>query len=87
MSKTLIIDNVADNFKLQPDNGINIKNFEGEDMDVELIELIDDLKNIVKFEIDVRDALPKIREKMQQRNLIDITASTSGEPCSNNPII
>ena len=67
LTKTLIIDNVADNFKLQKENGIHIKNFEGDENDNEFLEISEDLKNIVKFEIDVRDALPKIREKMNQR--------------------
>ncbi len=68
LSKTLIIDNVADNFKFQPNNGIHIKNFEGDENDMEFFELSEDLKNIVRFDIDVRDALPKIREKMIIRN-------------------
>lgn len=48
-------------------NGLNIKNFEGDENDIELIELTEDLKNIVRLEVDVRDALPKIREKMTAR--------------------
>ncbi len=59
---------MADNFKLQVDNGIHIKNFEGDENDVEFFEIAEDLKNIVKFDLDVRDAIPKIREKMIIRN-------------------
>lgn len=74
LTRTLIIDNVADNFKLQQDHGLNIKNFEGDENDVELLELAEDLKNIVRMEVDVRDALPKIREKMLMRyNQTEIT--------------
>ena len=63
-----IIDNVADNFQLQIENGLNIKNFEGDENDVELQELAEDLKLIVTLGVeDVRDVLGKIREKMVMR--------------------
>jgi CTD small phosphatase-like protein 2 len=43
ISRILIIDNVADNFDLQRDNGLNIKNFLGDENDNELIHLSEDL--------------------------------------------
>jgi CTD small phosphatase-like protein 2 len=49
MSKTIIIDNVEENFQLQKDNGLNIKNFMGDDTDNELNELLLDLMSKVKF--------------------------------------
>jgi hypothetical protein len=52
---------------LQHNHGLNIKNFEGDENDLELFELTEDLKNIVRMEVDVRDALPKVREKMLAR--------------------
>jgi hypothetical protein len=78
LSRTLIIDNVADNFKLQIDNGIHIKNFEGDENDIEFFELSEDLKNIVRFDLDVRDAIPKIREKMLIRNNDNISMTPDG---------
>ena len=85
LSKTLIIDNVADNFKFQPNNGIHIKNFEGDENDMEFFELSEDLKNIVRFDIDVRDALPKIREKMIVRNNTILEEAHNGNEHENTP--
>ena len=65
----IIIDNVAENFKLQKENGINIKNFEGDEDDTELLDLIPDLKFLVENKIDdVRKILPEIIQKMNERN-------------------
>lgn len=41
--KIIIIDNVKENFQWQPENGLNIKNFEGEESDNEFNLLKDDL--------------------------------------------
>jgi len=50
LKKTIIIDNVSDNFQLQKENGIRISNFEGSENDYELhimrIELLNIAKNI-----------------------------------------
>ena len=55
--------------KLQKENGINIKNFEGEEDDTELYDLIPDLKNLVEDKVyDVRKVLPEIINKMNKRN-------------------
>ena len=65
----IIIDNVAENYKLQKENGINIKNFEGDEDDTELYDLIPDLKQLVDNKVgDVRSVLPHIIEKMDKRN-------------------
>ena len=40
LSKMLIIDNVKDNFQLQPDNGLHIKDFYDDVNDSELIEIL-----------------------------------------------
>ena len=65
----IIIDNVAENYRLQKENGINIKNFEGDEDDTELIDLINDLKNIVENNVDdIRKGLPEIILKMNLRN-------------------
>lgn len=69
LDKILIIDNVAENYKLQKENGINIKNFEGDEEDTELLDLIPDLKDLVINKIDdVRIKLPEIIEKMNNRD-------------------
>lgn len=69
MEKMIIIDNVAENYKLQKENGINIKNFEGDEDDTELIDLLEDLKDIVLNKVDdVRKSLPYIINKMNQRS-------------------
>ncbi len=69
LTKTIIIDNVAENFQLQSSNGIHIKNFEGDENDTELIDLTLDLITMPKLKIDdVRRFLPKIRHAMILRN-------------------
>lgn len=65
----IIIDNVAENYKLQKENGINIKNFEGDEEDTELLDLIPDLIDIVINKVeDIRNKLPEVISKMNQRN-------------------
>ncbi len=68
ISKMIIIDNIEENYNLQPDNGLNISDFEGDENDNELIFLLEDLMEIVqKKGIDVRTKLPEVRKKMQRR--------------------
>ena len=68
MSKIIIIDNIEDNYLLQKENGLNISDFEGNENDNELQYLLDDLLEVVTQKgLDVREKLPKIRKKMQQR--------------------
>ena len=54
LKKTCIVDNVEDNFQLQPSNGLNIKNFEGEEDDNELEYLVEKLKGIVITKNEVK---------------------------------
>jgi hypothetical protein len=69
MEKILIIDNVSENFQLQPHNGVHIKNFEGDENDTELIDITLDLITITKMKIDdVKKYIPKIRQGMIFRN-------------------
>ena len=64
----IIIDNIEDNYQLQPRNGLNICDFEGDENDSELNYLLEDLLCVVKNKnLDVRDYLPEIRKKMQMR--------------------
>lgn len=68
LSKTIIVDNVAENFQLQPDNGIFIKSWFDDKNDTALSELAPLLKQIVKKNVpDVRDALRKFRDQMLEQ--------------------
>ena len=68
MSKVIIIDNIEDNYKFQPKNGLNISDFEGDENDTELNYLLEDLISLVKNkDLDVREYLPEIRKKMKMR--------------------
>ena len=68
MSKVIIIDNIEDNYQLQPRNGLNISDFEGDENDSELNYLLEDLLKVVRNKgVDVREFLPEIRKKMQMR--------------------
>ena len=68
LSKTIIVDNVAENFQLQPDNGIFIKSWFDDMNDTALYELAPLLKQIVKKQVpDVRDALRKFRDQMLEQ--------------------
>ncbi len=65
LSKTLIVDNVAENFQLQPDNGVFIRTWIDDPSDNALDELAPLLKEIViKGVKDVRDALKVFRNQM-----------------------
>lgn len=58
LSKCIIIDNIASNFKLQPRNGIAISTWIGELEDISLLNLIPVLKKLaVEGVSDVRDGL------------------------------
>ena len=59
MNKTIIVDNVAENFSLQPDNGIFIKSWFDDMSDTALLELAPLLKRKWLFETlpDVTDIL------------------------------
>ena len=71
ISKVIIVDNIEENFSLQPDNGLNICDFEGDENDNELNFLLYDLLDIVKINgLDVRKKLPEVREKMIRRYAI-----------------
>ena len=68
LSKTIIVDNVAENFQLQPDNGIFVKSWFDDMNDTVLSELAPLLKQIVKKQVpDVRDALRKFRDQMLEQ--------------------
>ena len=68
MNKIIIIDNIEENYQLQPNNGLNISDFEGDEDDNELDYLLADLLNLVQQPgKNVCDELPAIRKNMQKR--------------------
>ena len=48
LSKTIIVDNISENFLLQPENGISIKSWYDDEEDTALAELSNLLAQIVK---------------------------------------
>ena len=63
LSKTIIVDNMEQNYKLQQENGITIRPFWGKDTnDMALYDLISILRLIVKNNMDVRDGIRKFKE-------------------------
>lgn len=65
LSKSIIVDNIPENFQLQPENGIYIKSWFKDPEDNALMELMPLLKEIVVKQVpDVRSALQKFRDKM-----------------------
>lgn len=65
LSKSILIDNVADNFALQPDNGIFIKTWYEDMSDTCLYDLIPLLKSLVKNRVkDIRKSLRSYRDQM-----------------------
>ena len=68
LSKVIIVDNIEENYQLQPNNGLNIIDFEGDENDNELLYLMQDLLHIVKNPgLDVRNELDFVRRNMQKR--------------------
>ena len=68
LDKIIIVDNMPQNFRLQKENGINIKAFWGEDVnDNALEELGKILINIARDGGDVRIGLEKYREKKKKK--------------------
>ena len=64
----IIVDNCKENYCLQPNNGLNIIDFEGNDYDDELEYLKDDLLKLVKLNPDdVRYYLNDIQKNMDKR--------------------
>ena len=68
LEKIIIVDNIEENYQLQPDNGINISDFEGDENDNELEYLLVDLLEVVSVPgKNVINELPKIRKKKKKR--------------------
>jgi Dullard-like phosphatase family protein len=68
INKIVIIDNNKDNFSLQPENGLHICSFLGDQDDDELYLLTEDLMKIVKGnKKDIRPAVKEIDSIMKKR--------------------
>ena len=68
LNKIIIIDNIEENYQLQPNNGLNISDFEGDENDNELEYLLEDLLKLVQQPgKNVCDELNTIRRNMQKR--------------------
>jgi len=67
LSKVLIIDNVRDNFQLQKDNGLHIKDFYDDVSDTELGDIQEELIRISQKGVDdIRMLVGPLRERMIQ---------------------
>lgn len=65
MARIMIVDNLAENFRLQPDNGIYIKPWYDDPEDTALLELTPLLVEIARKKVtDVRVALRRFRDQM-----------------------
>ena len=65
LSKVIILDNIPQNYDLQKENGIFIRNFYGDDNDDALKELIPILTKITKNpNNDIREELKKMKEEI-----------------------
>ena len=68
LSKVIIIDNLPDNFKLQPHNGLGIKTWLDEMKDTQLNDIGQFLKNLIaKKPNDIRPILQKVKEEVGRR--------------------
>jgi Dullard-like phosphatase family protein len=73
LSKIIIIDNLKDNFKLQPNNGLFIKTWSSDVNDIQFQDLARILKDIAVSDIkDVRPIIEKINDDIKlSRNIIN----------------
>ena len=73
LSKTIIIDNLRDNFKMHPNNGIFIKTWTSDINDIQLRDLKKILKDIVKYNVDdVREIILKMNDEIRiSKNVIN----------------
>ena len=68
LSRILIVDNLADNFKLQPNNGIPILTWNEDMKDTQLYDLGKILKDLIdKKPSDVRPIIKKLKDDMNKK--------------------
>ena len=69
LSKVIIIDNMKDNFKMQPNNGLYVKTWINDMNDYQFKDLMKILIDIVLFNVtDVRMIIEKINQKINKDN-------------------
>ena len=74
LDKVIIVDNMPQNFRLQKENGINIRAYWGEDPnDTALFSLKDILINIAKEGGDVRKSLAKYKDEIVKKVTTNIS--------------
>ena len=73
LSKTIIIDNLKDNFKMHPNNGIFIKTWTSDINDIQFRDLKKILKDIVQYNVnDVREIILKMNDEIRiSKNVIN----------------
>ena len=72
LSKIIIIDDLAKNYKLQQDNGLPITSWKGDINDTTLKDLIPILQKIVEENVeDVRNIIVKIKNKLKEEKDIN----------------
>ena len=77
LDKIAIVDNMPQNFRLQKENGINIKAFWGEEVyDTALIDLAPILINIAQEGGDIRNGLAKYRDEIVKKVTSNISKHT-----------
>ena len=90
LKRVVIVDNCAENFCLQPKNGLKITDFEGDPEDNELEYLKEDLIEMIeKKPNDIRECLEVIQHKMNERNNTmnnedDVISKQSGDNNNNS---
>ena len=89
LNRTIIIDNLKDNFKLQSNNGLFIKTWTSDVNDNQFHDLGRILKDIVLLDIkDVRPVLEKINDDIKiSRNIINPYADVDINKIVSNLII
>ncbi len=73
LSKTIIIDNLRENFKMHPNNGIFIKTWTSDINDIQFRDLKKILKDIVQYNVnDVREIILKMNDEIKiSKNVIN----------------
>lgn len=73
MNKLIMIDNIPENFRLQPNNGLWCRTWTEDMKDTQLNDLGKILKDVITLSPnDVRVAIKKIKEEVQQKLLKNV---------------
>ena len=72
LSRVIIIDNLKENFKMQPNNGIFIKTWTNDINDMQFKDILKILKDIVAYNVnDVRTIIQKMNDEIKiSRNIV-----------------